>query len=204
MMRVSGILSVGAMVWSAAVIAGPITQPQAGQQVRGELYGNNKASNPPLYGPQSEPLPSESLLAIQRSGVLPSELRYAAESVGPLAPNGVMSYLPAQSAVQQALRSRPANLWGPAYGPQQEIPSTGTPAPTATVPGDAGVAKPGIEPAPQYIPPTMIQPQAVQSGYRLSNDPSQFRGEGITTVRMLPRTHPATQPATQPSPGDQR
>jgi hypothetical protein len=215
MKRITAMLAAAVMGWGAAVAAGPITspsqaqqqQPQPGQQVNGELYGNNAPVNLPRYGPQSEPLPSETRFAIERSGVLPSELRMAAEAYGPLAPNGVASYLPTQSAIQEALRSRPLNVWGPAYGPQQQIPSAGTPSPQPQpgVPGyGATDRKSDLPPSPQYIEPQMVQPQVVQSGYRLSNNPNQFRGEGVTTMRILPRTRlatpPPTQPTTQPTP----
>src|SRR4051812_45385143 len=51
-----------------------------------ELYGNN--SNPQLRPFQTNPLPSETRMAIERSGALPSEVRFQAQQVGPLSPNG--------------------------------------------------------------------------------------------------------------------
>jgi len=97
-------------------------------QVGGELYGNQKQSGP-LYTPQVQPLPSETRIAIQRSGALPSEILINSQSVGPLSPHGAIDYVPDQSPVQRAMGAKPLNLWGPAYGPSLQQPQTGPGAP---------------------------------------------------------------------------
>lgn len=171
-------------------------------RVNRELYGNDRPTNVPLYGPQFEPLPSETLIATQRSGALPSEIRAQAEAVGPLAPYGAASYIPAESALQRASRVRPPALWGPTYNGQRMATGTGTAAPSPApsvqqdvIPGERHL---DVPPSPQYV-----GPQVMPSGYRLSANPDAFNREGTTTYRVLPRTHPlATQPATQPSLGE--
>src|SRR5258708_31657022 len=80
----------------------PTNTPAAAAPGR-ELYGNNTAERVPRYGPQKEYLPSEILIARQRSGALPSELRTQADSVGPLAPNGQADYIPVLSPLPRAL-----------------------------------------------------------------------------------------------------
>jgi len=183
-------------------------QSQGGQpidnRVNRELYGNDRPTNVPLYGPQFEPLPSETLIATQRSGALPSEIRAQQDAIGPLAPNGAASYIPSESALQRASRVRPPTLWGPAYAGRSSPMQTGTaspiPAPSVqqdVIPGERRLDAPPPPPSPQYIQPQMVQPR--QTSYRLGDRPQQ---EETTTYRILPRTRPlATQPSTtQPTP----
>src|SRR4051794_21035251 len=74
---------------------------QVGQvqtRVGGELYGNNPNMGSVHYAARSQPnlLPSEARYATWRSGALPSEIAMNAAAVGPLAPNGAISYIPKQ------------------------------------------------------------------------------------------------------------
>jgi hypothetical protein len=186
----------------------PVPQAQANQggqpvdtRVNRELYGNDRPTNVPLYGPQFEPLPSEALLATQRSGALPSEIRAQQNAVGPLAPYGAASYIPAESPLQRANRVRPPALWGPSYVGQRMPSGTGAPAPnpSASVQQDVipGERRTEVPPSPRYV-----TPQAMPSGYRLSANPDVLSREETTTYRILPRTRPlTTQPTTQPSLG---
>jgi hypothetical protein len=168
-------------------------------QVGGELYGNDKPSNPPLYGPQVLPLPSETRYAIERSGVLPSELLIDSQLAGPLPQYGAMSYIPFESPLQAAMKAPPPALWGPAYGPKQAAPS-GPPGPVPSpqlsrdvqYPANLHSAQP---PPPQYVAPHQIQPQPIPTGYQISPNPAAVPQEGTTIIRYLPTTKPATKPS---------
>src|SRR3989442_509585 len=86
---------------------------QVDNRVNGELNGNDAVVKEQGY--QTRLLPSEERYAIWRSGVLPSELEMARRSAGPLTPNGVLDYLPRQSALQRAAGMPEARLFNPAY-----------------------------------------------------------------------------------------
>src|SRR5258706_16265792 len=86
---------------------------QVDNRVNGELYGNDAIVKEQGY--QTRLLPSEERYAIWRSGVLPSELEMARRSAGPLTPNGVLDYLPRQSALERAAGMPEARLFNPAY-----------------------------------------------------------------------------------------
>ncbi len=85
------------------------------RQVGIELNGNNNRDKTIRYPSQTGYLPSEILIARQRSGATPSELRTQADAVGPLSPNGQADYIPALSPLQQAVGASPPILFGPAY-----------------------------------------------------------------------------------------
>jgi hypothetical protein len=168
-------------------------------QVGGELYGNDKASNAPLYGPQILPLPSETRFAIERSGVLPSELLINSQLAGPLPQYGAMSYIPFESPLQAAMKAPPPALWGPAYGPQQPAPSAPpSPVPSPQLsrdvhyPANLHTAQP---PPAQYVAPQPIQPQPIPTGYQISPNPAPTSPEGTTIIRYLPTTRAATKPS---------
>lgn len=79
---------------------------------------------------QFELLPSEALMAAQRSGALPSELLMGAQQAGPLNPYGAISYIPNESPLQRAMRLPPPQLYNPAYhiSPALGQPSLSSPA----------------------------------------------------------------------------
>jgi hypothetical protein len=86
-------------------------------RVGGELYGNNTNMGSIRYGSytQTTVLPSEARYATWRSGALPSEIAMNARGVGPLAPNGAISYIPSQSSLQAAMKTPAPQLYNPAY-----------------------------------------------------------------------------------------
>ncbi|MDB5320512.1 MAG: hypothetical protein JWN40_2143 [Phycisphaerales bacterium] len=104
------------MLWPAIARAQYQIDNQVGQvdnRVNGELYGNDAVAKERGY--QTRLLPSEERYAIWRSGVLPSELEMARRAAGPLTPNGVLDYLPRQSALQRAAGMPEARLFNPGY-----------------------------------------------------------------------------------------
>ena len=185
-------------------------------QVGGELYGNQKQSGP-LYTPQVQPLPSETRMAIERSGALPSEILINSQAAGPLSPHGAIDYVPDQSTVQRAMGAKPLNLWGPAYGPSLQQPQTGPGAPmlqygslSASSTGAFNPTTPGVTnrspgsaanvPAasPLYVN-RYIQPQVVNSGYLVQPLGSYTRAlpSETTTTTIIIHPIPTTQPTTQ-------
>lgn len=86
-------------------------------RVGGELYGNNTNMGSVRYAAYSQRtvLPSEARYATWRSGALPSEIAMNAAAVGPLAPNGAISYVPPPSPVQSAMKTPMPQLYNPAY-----------------------------------------------------------------------------------------
>jgi hypothetical protein len=165
-----------------------------------ELYGNNESSSAFYYPRQVLLLPSEIRYAIERSGALPSEIRVQADQVGPLAPYGVGSYIPAQSALQRAVRAKPPILFGPAYGPQPQPPAPPTgPVPSAQVPPGGGYTHPqevAPAPAPGYISQQALD-ASLPTGTFIQPNSTYEPVEGIHYYPLLRR--PTTMPATQPS-----
>jgi hypothetical protein len=90
---------------------------QVNRRVGGELYGNNTNMGTVRYAAytQTNVLPSEARYATWRSGALPSELAMNARAVGPLPPNGAISYIPSQSNLQKAMKLPESQLYNPAY-----------------------------------------------------------------------------------------
>lgn len=90
---------------------------QVNNRVGGELYGNNTNMGSIRYAAmtQTAVLPSEARYATWRSGALPSEIAMNARAVGPLAPNGAISYVPPQSSLQAAMKMPAPQLYNPAY-----------------------------------------------------------------------------------------
>jgi hypothetical protein len=186
-------------------------------RVNGELYGNDRQ---PLRQPgyQVRLLPSEERYAIWRSGVLPSELRLARESAGPLTPNGVIDYLPRRSPLQQAARMPEPRLYNPAelspeagearlasqgFGPLRGYPQTlqqGLMA-TTRVPGALPAGKPIQQQLPPHAIPSLIPgtDRPLPIG-RLYDD---VRYEPNHTLGGIIFSRPATQPSLsekQPNP----
>ena len=163
-----------------------------------ELYGNNEPGGGVYYPHQVLLLPSEVRYAIERSGALPSEIRMQAEQVGPLAPWGFGSYIPFESALQRAVRARPPILFGPAYGPRPPLPQPPPgPVPSAQVPPGQGYVRPKeTMPAPNYIPPQMVD-ASLPAATLLQPNGTYEASEGIHYYPL--RRHPTTAPASQPS-----
>jgi hypothetical protein len=189
-------------------------------QVNTELYGNH-TTQAPLYGPQIQPLPSETRMAIQRSGALPSEILINSQAVGPLSPHGAMDYIPDQSPVQKAMGAKPINLWGPAYGPGPQQNQSGLAAPTMQTGTSSGAANGGaaqnsvdafgrklnspgaIQPQSPYFVDHYVQPQSLSSGYQVR--PLNAYRSGIpetTTTTIIVRREMATTRPTTRSLGD--
>ncbi len=181
----------------------PSNQPNGGRQmanrVGGELYGNNGGTAPNYYPHQVLLLPSEERYAIERSGALPSEIRAEANAIGPLAPFGRGTYIPGQSALQRAVHARSPVLYGPAYGPQPQVPDNGprAPAPLPELPGNVPARSGDGIPPPQYV-----APQAITAGHMIDRrvSPGSRVGESITYYKLPVRA--TTAPATQPSLAD--
>lgn len=109
---------------------------QVDNRVGGELYGNN--SNALSLRPyQVQLLPSEERMAIERSGMLPSELQLNRSSIGPLTPNGALDYITPRSTLQRAMHDPEPQLYNPAYDLTLE--------PLAARRGNTLPAKPGFE-----------------------------------------------------------
>jgi hypothetical protein len=188
------------------------TTQAADRPVGFELYGNN-ANRPVRYPTQTAPLPSETRMAIERSGALPSEIRMQAEAVGPLSPNGPMDYVPALSPLQRALGVTPPVLWGPAWDkPTPPAPDGRQTQPLTPAQGRSSKAGagPAAERSPQDVTPSPIVQQPFDA--RLQNSPlgpanrgeSVVTREGVVTRRLYrPAGPPTTRPTTNPSLADQ-
>jgi hypothetical protein len=176
-----------------------------------ELYGNDESSGLFHYTHQVLLLPSEVRYAIERSGAMPSEIRFMADQVGPLAPYGIGSYIPAQSEFQRAVHARPPILFGPAYGPQ---PQTSAPPP-GPVPSAQVIAGREYVHAREIAPAQAVgylSPQAMDAslpaGTFIRPYSSYDSAESIHNYPLLrrPTTAPTSQPAAavHPSPSAQR
>jgi hypothetical protein len=186
------------------------TTQAADRPVGMELYGNN-ANRPVRYPTQTAPLPSETRMAIERSGALPSEIRMQQEAVGPLSPNGPMDYVPALSPLQRALGVTPPVLWGPAWDkPTPPAPDGRQTQPLTPARAGQSKAGTGVERSPQDVTPSPIVRQPLDA--RLQNSPlgpanrgeSVVTREGVVTRRLYrPAGPPTTRPTTNPSLAEQ-
>ena len=198
------------MLFISSAVAQQQVDPRPAQPVGGgapvdtrvgrELYGNNESSSLFYYPHQVLLLPSEIRYAIERSGAMPSEIRFQSDQIGPLAPYGIGSYIPEQSALQRAVRAKPPILFGPAYGPQpQPIAPPPGPVPSAQVPSLQAFAHPrelAPAPAPDYISPHVLD-ASLPTGTFVQPNSSYEPVESIHYYPLLRR--PTTAPATQPS-----
>ncbi len=145
--------------FSTLVFAGGVRVASAQQQIDTRLY--NQAAAPPAsarnYGPQQfELLPSERLMAFQRSGMMPSEYRMNLEAIGPLAPQGDVEAIEPQSLLQRELRLPPPILFNPAYitppPANANAPQPPPPLPSAESfnlrPANVASPAPSLNPAP--------------------------------------------------------
>jgi hypothetical protein len=188
---------------------------QVDKRVGGELYGNN--SNGLTLRPyQVRLLPSEERFAIERSGMLPSELELNRSAVGPLSPNGVLDYITPRSSLERAMHDPEPQLYNPAYDLTLE--------PLARR-GNAVTAKPGFEnsvmpqrrseptarPLPSLTPsniealPNGELPTGQLPSGRLSSRPEVLPKVHtvVHTVRqgtLPPPRHSTTQPTPPPQP----
>lgn len=158
------------VLWPAMAGAQYQVDNQVGQvdnRVNGELYGNDAVVKQQGY--QTRLLPSEERYAITRSGVLPSELEMSRLSAGPLTPNGILDYLPAQSPLQAAAGMQPPQLYNRAYdrdrarqaslripgsGPQRGYPQTLQQGLRAS--GQLAGALPTVRPSQQPSLPPLV------------------------------------------------
>lgn len=199
---------------------GPSSNPNAvnspTRQPGVELYGNNNRDKTPRYSPQTEYLPSEILIATQRSGATPSELRTQADRVGPLSPNGSADYVPLISPMQRIYGSSPGNVFGPAWlNPPTQSYRGNAPLPMLNV-SDAQNAAPHRQGNPDNADrsPLNVTPAPLSPLQPLNNQPivrqplGQATRVDSTESHPLTRTrpgsaHPAsTQPSTRPSLAD--
>ena len=142
-----------------------------------EIYGNNNRDKPVRYPPQVEYLPSEILIAQQRSGATPSEIRTRADWLGPLTPNGNADYIPPMSALQRALGVTPPSPFRPQWQTSPGVVNR----PIGT--GNNGEVNPTLE------NPTLI---AARERQRQAGSPAQ----SITPGPMIqPRVNSSPQPA---------
>lgn len=171
-----------------------------------ELYGNNNRDKPVRYPTQTGTLPSENLIAIQRSGATPSELRAQADRVGPLSPGGASDYIPALSPLQQAVGATPPVLYGPAWANSHAMTYRNTgPVPSGVInpdPLQAGINRSqATETSPLNVTPGPINTRQpinaqVSSGHPVGSITAQ---EGTVSRPIHYIRPPSTQPATQPS-----
>ena len=193
---------------------GPSSNPNAvnspTRQPGVELYGNNNREKAIKYPPQTGSLPSEVLIAIQRSGATPSELRTQADRVGPLSPNGSADYVPLISPLQRAVGANPPNLFGPAWlNPPTQSYRQNVPLPelndSGTLVGTSRRVSVGkTDQSPQYVTPQPVSPNQPLNTQFIARQPLGPVTRVDTTVsRPVTRTRPsATQPAsTQPAGG---
>lgn len=151
-MQIAGFLAL-LLAWSANGL-------NAQQQINTRV--NNEVNGPPAstrnYGPQQfELLPSERLMAFQRSGMTPSEYRMNVESIGPLAPQGAVDYIEPQSLLQRELRLPPPVLYNPAYvRPLQANANAPVPPPPLPSGESFYLKRPGVGPSPSILTPGPI------------------------------------------------
>lgn len=192
-----------------AIMAATIAQFAANNQVNPQLApASTKAKNyrpndysvgesihyrRPAY--QTAILPSEALIAAQRSGALPSELRMNAQQAGPLNPAGAVAYIPGQTTVQQLMRLPPPQLYNPAYHISAELGSSEVGSP------DSGsIAYGGMSRRPLNIPPPTsnlksVTPQPTRTTYSQAS----WKPPGVSSNSIAPGP-PATEPAPQQLP----
>jgi hypothetical protein len=180
------------------------TTQAADRPVGFELYGNN-ANRPVRYPTQTAPLPSETRMAIERSGALPSEIRMQQEAVGPLSPNGAMDYVPALSPLQRAMGVTPPVLWGPAWDqPTPPAPDGRQTQPLMPAQGRGTKAAGAPARSPQDVTPSAIVQQPVDGRIQTPQLGAANRGESVVTRRLYrPAGPPTTRPTTNPSMADQ-
>jgi hypothetical protein len=175
-----------------------------------ELYGNNNRDKPVRYPAQTGYLPSETLIATQRSGATPSELRTQADAAGPLSTNGPADYIPVLSPLQRAVGASQPTLFGPAWLTQPVTSYRVPRAPTGELNSSANRhgdprAIPGrspLEVTPGALPP--IQPSDIENRYIAQRIPVGQPLGPVTSVnttvnRPIRYTRPQTQPATKPA-----
>jgi hypothetical protein len=204
--------------WPLAAQAQYQVDNQVGQvdnRVNGELYGNDAVVKQQGY--QTRLLPSEERYAITRSGVLPSELEMSQQAAGPLTPNGILDYLPAQSPLQRAAGMRPPQLYNriydrdrarqasmriPGSGPQRGYPQTLQQGAQAS--GRVAGALPSVRPSQQPSPPPLVPSLTPALDRMLPTGPLYDK------VRYDPNSTPGAKilsqspkPATQPSLSEQ-
>ena len=169
-----------------------------------ELYGNNNRDKPVLYPAQSEPLPSEILIATQRSGATPSELRTRADALGPLTPNGRADYIPPLSPYELATGLTPPVIFGPAWsrpavGYRPLPPGPGVESgPQTSQTGEKNRRR--IEGSPLNVTPDPLLPT---QPFNAQIPPPRPLGPvtyvNTTVTRPLHYIRPTTQPTTAPS-----
>jgi hypothetical protein len=215
----------------ALLLVAPVSlaQYQVGNRVGGELNGNNEGEgNPARFHPyQTGYLPSEARNAIIRSGALPSEITQNRFEIGPLSPNGIIDYVPRQSALQRAARLPSPQLVNPEYGAEVRLaaaqsgpaPKPGfsqsnpSARPAATPPpGLRQVTIPGLTPVPDLalpsggeLPTGQLQPTPLQQprpATVLVEDPPVRIGTVYYRRPTPAKPQPPTQnpvPATKPA-----
>ena len=201
-------------LWPVAAKAQYQIDNQVGQvdnRVNGELYGNDAVTKQQGY--QTRLLPSEERYAITRSGVLPSELQMSQQAAGPLTPNGILDYLPAQSPLQQAAGMKAPQLYNRAYdrdrarqasmriagsGPQRGYPQTLQQGAQAS--GRVAGALPSVRPSQQPSPPPLVPSltpaldRMLPTGPlydKVRYDPNSTPGAKILSQRLKPATQPS-------------
>lgn len=190
--------------------AGPNAKPDnansPNRQPGIELNGNNNRDKPVRYPTQTGYLPSEILIATQRSGATPSELRTQADAVGPLSSNGPADYIPGLSPLQRAVGATPPVLFGPAYFNSHAMSFRNAgPIPSGVInpdPVQAGINRAkSNETSPSNVTPGPVytqQPVSTQifSGRAIGPVTAQ---EGTVSHPLHYLRPPSTQPTTQPS-----
>ena len=201
--------SVSLMGMAAFVLGGAVTVVDAQQQIDTRL--NNQVNGPPEstrnYGPQQfELLPSERLMAFQRSGMLPSEYRMNLESIGPLAPQGSVEAIEPQSLLQQELRLPPPVLFNPAYVRPLPANANAPLAPPALPSGESFYLR-RSNAVPALSNPSNLSPAPIDRnvwGSPLSDQESTVtyylpkKANRSPTIAPPPSRPETTPPATQP------
>lgn len=157
---------------------------QVNNRVGGELNGNNTIGTV-RYSAQSQTnlLPSEARYATWRSGALPSEIAMNNNAVGPLAPNGAISYIPRPSPVQTAMKTPQPALYtnnydfvkpkdqlvptSPGYSASNTIRYSAAPPAPPAPPVNTGTGQTGARNIPPVAPAQPSAPSFTPASERL-------------------------------------
>lgn len=199
--------------FAACVFAWGVCGASAQQQIDTRL--NNQAAGPPAstrnYGPQQfELLPSERLIAFQRSGMLPSEYRLNLQAIGPLAPQGDVEAIEPQSLLQRELRLPPPILFNPAYvAPPPANANAPQPPPPLPSSDSFYLKRSDLTPSPSRLNPAPIDRDVWGAG---PNDestvtyylPKKKRNPSRSIAPEQQQKPEAASPTTKPADGSAR
>jgi hypothetical protein len=177
---VDTIIGMVVMAVMLVVVAAAIAQVAANMQVNPQLgptstqaqndrpndysVGQSIHYRRPAY--QTAILPSEALIAAQRSGALPSELRMNAQRAGPLNPYGAVAYIPGRTTVQQSMRLPAPQLYNPAYHISPQLAHSDVVGPAGGSIAYSGSTRPPLNVPPPTSNLQSVTPQPMRTTYR--------------------------------------